>query len=139
MFGLEPIEVFAILAGITAAALLVRGLFRVDDVVEARRKDAIEISNDLGEVGLGVLQPLLNNYAVGDYSGLFGEAKRIARVMRDPAQRDAALLKLFNAQLDKRLSDPTERAEIQRRLTEAISRALPITPANGTTATVAPA
>ncbi|MHB1033260.1 MAG: hypothetical protein ACYC35_05065 [Pirellulales bacterium] len=100
-------------------------LFRKDDQIESRRKNAIDITAELKAAGLDFACPFFTDYAVGDYSGMFEEARRILARLKDPDERKLALAKLFAKQLEARLRDPDERGKIVKRLQEAA--AAPVT------------
>jgi len=110
-----------VLAVITAVAL-VGWLFRKDDKIEGRRKEAVKIAQFLREqVGLEIMPRFFTDYAVGDYSGMWAEAKSALSVLDSPDLRDATIRRSLDTMLKQRLNDPQEVA----RLAELVAKAKP--------------
>ena len=61
-----------VLVALASIALYASGrfLFRRDEAVEDRRRKAIKLAGDCQKCGLDFLAPVLEDYSVGDYSGM---------------------------------------------------------------------
>lgn len=84
-------------------------LFGADTRIEDRRRRAIEFARRLGAIGFKKLPTIFEDYAVGDYSGMFRAMKELHDVMHDPAQRQAELEQVFKLLLEEKFRDPPQR------------------------------
>lgn len=84
-------------------------LFGVDTRVEERRRRAIEFARKLSGIGFKKLPAVFEDYAVGDYSGMFRAMKELHDVMQDPAQRQAELEQVFKLLLEEKFRDPAQK------------------------------
>ena len=101
------VGLLAVAAGL-GGYLLVKG----DSRVEARRQEAIKLSQIANENGFTLANEILSSYAVGNYSGAFSGLRHLYTVLTDDTQRKAAFEAMLKIQLDKRLSDPTTKADL---------------------------
>jgi len=84
-------------------------LFGADSRIEERRRRAIEFSRKLSAIGFKKLPTIFEDYAVGDYSGMFRAMKELHDVMHDPAQRQAELEQVFKLLLEEKFRDPAQK------------------------------
>jgi hypothetical protein len=84
-------------------------LFGADTRIEERRRRAIEFARKLSAIGFKKLPTIFEDYAVGDYSGMFRAMKELHDVMHDPAQRQAELEQVFKLLLEEKFRDPAQR------------------------------
>jgi hypothetical protein len=103
-----------VLIGLASLALYTTGrfLFRRDEAIEDRRRKAIKLAGDCQKCGLDFLAPLLEDYSVGDYSGLVHRLRSFADDLRDDATRRQLLDRFFETQLAQRLADDAQRRKI---------------------------
>lgn len=94
---------------VAAAAGIGAWLFRKDTEVEHRRRAAVEASGVLRQYGLSILPDILNDYAVGDYSGLAARVRDSANKLLNPAQLEVEFGTIFNKLVETRLTDPQRR------------------------------
>ena len=87
-------------------------LFGADSRIEDRRRRAIELSGKLRQVGFTKLPVFLEDYAVGDYSGMVRSIKELHDIMHDPAQRAAELDRVVKLVLEMKFKDPEQRAAV---------------------------
>lgn len=94
-----------------AAATFALGwlFFGTDTRIEERRRRAIEFARRLSAIGFKKLPTIFEDYAVGDYSGMFRAMKELHDVMHDPAQRQAELEQVFKLLLEEKFRDPAQR------------------------------
>ena len=95
-----------------------RFMFRRDEAIEDRRRKAIKLAGDCQKCGLDFLAPVLEDYSVGDYSGMLHRLRAFADDIRDDATRRQILDRFFATQLTYRLRD----AEQRRKIVEAVSQ-----------------
>jgi hypothetical protein len=84
-------------------------LFGADTRIEERRRRAIEFARKLSAIGFKKLPAIFEDYAVGDYSGMFRAMKELHDVMHDPAQRQAELEQVFKLLLEEKFRDPAQK------------------------------
>lgn len=84
-------------------------LFGADTRIEERRRRAIEFARKLSAIGFKKLPAIFEDYAVGDYSGMFRAMKELHDVMHDPAQRQAELEQVFRLLLEEKFRDPAQK------------------------------
>lgn len=87
-------------------------LFKQDTEVENRRRAAIKISSSMKEHGLEKVAAFLEDYSVGDYSGMVKKMKDLGAILADPAMADLEFDKVFTKLLDVKLNDPAKRAKL---------------------------
>lgn len=87
-------------------------VFGADSRVEERRRRAIEFARKLSALGFKKLPALFEDYAVGDYSGMFRAMKELHDVMQDPAQRQAELEQVFKLLLEEKFRDPAQKQSL---------------------------
>lgn len=107
LFGMNPIMVAVAIAGAVAIGAF---LFRKDTDVETRRRHAIEIAQELRVEGLDHVPAILNDYAVGDYSGMANRVKSWYEFLRNDENRRAFLDGFLKKQLSRAMEDPNRRA-----------------------------
>lgn len=128
MFTLLPL--FAVLPKLSSPLVLVilaslalyamgRFLFRRDEAVEDRRRKAIKLAGDCQKCGLDFLAPLLEDYSVGDYSGMLHRLRTFADDIRDDATRRQILDHFFETQLTHRVKEESQRRKIAEALQAA--------------------
>jgi hypothetical protein len=101
-----PVGILSVGAATFATGWL---LFGADTRVEDRRRRAIEFARKLSALGFKKLPALFEDYAVGDYSGMFRAMKELHDVMQDPAQRQAELEAVFKLLLEEKFRDPAQK------------------------------
>jgi hypothetical protein len=103
-----------VLVALAAIALYATGrfLFRRDEAIEDRRRKAIKLAGDCQKCGLDFLAPVLEDYSVGDYSGMLHRLRTFADDIRDDATRRQLLDRFFETQLAHRVHDETQRKKI---------------------------
>jgi len=87
-------------------------LFRGDERVEDRRRQAFKLATDAKAQGLDALVPFLEDYAVGDYSSLIHRLRILAHDVRDDEGRKQLFEKFFRTQLADRAKTPEGRAQL---------------------------
>jgi len=103
----------AIIGLATALTVFVVGwLFRKDTAIEGRRREMIALHSKLESLGLQRLAGFAECYAVGDYSGLYAEAKALVKQVMDADDAMGLLDKSFYLQLPKRLARDGDRERI---------------------------
>lgn len=99
-----------LLGGIGVAMFFVgRLLFQGDTSVEQRRRAATRLAGRLRELGFTRLPPILEDYAVGDYSGMISRIREVADLLGDERERQAEFERVFQLILEARLRDPERR------------------------------
>jgi hypothetical protein len=83
-----------------SAALVGRYLYRKDTEVEDRRRAANRLAGTLRAKGLKHVPEFLEDYGVGDYSGMAKKIHKAAVLLEDPAHAEA----LFDEVVDKALA-----------------------------------
>ena len=103
-----------VLIALASIALYASGrfMFRRDEAVEDRRRKAIKLAGDCQKCGLDFLAPVLEDYSVGDYSGMLHRLRGFADDIRDDATRRKILDHFFSTQLGQRLQDEAQRRKI---------------------------
>jgi hypothetical protein len=103
-----------VLVALASLALYASGrfLFRRDEAVEDRRRKAIKLAGDCQKCGLDFLAPVLEDYSVGDYSGMLHRLRSFADDIRDDGTRRQILDHFFATQLATRLKDDAQRRQI---------------------------
>jgi len=103
-----------VLVALASIALYASGrfMFRRDEAVEDRRRKAIRLAGDCQKCGLDFLAPVLEDYSVGDYSGMLHRLRAFADDVRDDATRRQILDHFFSTQLATRLKDVAQRQKI---------------------------
>lgn len=96
----------------TSAGLGVGWLVRKDTGVEERRRRMIELAGHMRKLGLEQLADAFEGYAVGDYSGVYADAKSLVKRMADPTQALELLGRVFYNQLPQRLAQDGDRDRI---------------------------
>lgn len=97
----------AVLAGV-GGYLITKG----DGRVESRRRESVKLSRIAADNGFPGVSEILDSYAVGDYSAVIGGVRGLYAVLTDDVQRKASFDAMLKIQLDKRLADPTQKAEL---------------------------
>ena len=103
-----------VLVALASIALYATGrfLFRRDEAIEDRRRKAIKLAGDCQKCGLDFLAPVLEDYSVGDYSGMTHRLRTFADDIRDDATRRQILDRFFTTQLAHRVKDEAQRRQI---------------------------
>lgn len=122
-----------VLVALASIALYATGrfLFRRDEAVEDRRRKAIKLAGDCQKCGLDFLAPVLEDYSVGDYSGMLHRLRTFADDIRDDGTRRQILDHFFTTQLATRVKSEAERRKILETLEAAAPNASPATLASG--------
>lgn len=105
-------------AGVVAA-LVGWVAFSLDTNKEERRRRALAISQKLAGLGFKRLPVVFNDYAVGDYSGMFRELHELHEILSDPAQRQAEFQKVVQLLIEEKLKDPEKLAELRKLVDKA--------------------
>lgn len=95
MVGLASVAAYAI------GKLMVKG----DGAVEERRRGAMTLVVDAEKAGLSFLTPILQDYAVGDYSGVLKEVSKLRDGLHDPEKRKLALATFLEKQFELYAAD----------------------------------
>jgi len=89
-----------------AAAAGAKFLFRKDEALEDRRRNAIRMATELNAMGLGRFSPILEDFAVGDLSSIVHRVRNFRDLLSSDEDRLAFVDDVFNKQLLPRLKDP---------------------------------
>lgn len=116
--SLSPMFIYAAGATAVGAAGIGFALYKLDGRIEARRKHAIEISNQAAQFGFDHTAQILACYAVGDYDGIYDKAREIYSIFKDDDMRVAHVRKLFFGLLDHYLKDPNRAPELLKKIDE---------------------
>jgi hypothetical protein len=95
-----------------AAFVVGKLIFKVDERVEDRRRSAMRLAGRLRELGFTRLPPLLEDYAVGDYSGVTGKVRELTDIFGDEKERQAEFEKVFRLILEAKFKDPEKRGSL---------------------------
>jgi hypothetical protein len=95
-----------------AAFVVGKLIFKVDERVEDRRRSAMRLAGRLRELGFTRLPPLLEDYAVGDYSGVTGKLRELTDIFGDEKERQAEFEKVFRLILEAKFKDPEKRGSL---------------------------
>ena len=117
MFQVSYNELYLLAAIALAAYFGVRWLIQKDTEVEARRQNAIALSQALAAQGFVRMPKLLSAYAVGDYSGIGHELKELHDLAKGGPK--AVLVELdgvFEKVLASKLSDPETANALKKRV-----------------------
>lgn len=99
-----------VLAAIGVAMFFVgQLLFKGDTAIENRRRAATRLAGRLRELGFTRLPPILEDYAVGDYSGMIGKIRDVAEILGDEKERQAEFERVFQLILESKMKDPEKR------------------------------
>ena len=120
--SLSPLVIWAGITTAVAMYAVVSMLFKKDTAIEERRRNAMQCCSMLREIGLDDYADVMENYVVGDYSGLAKDIRRMGKNALNPEKTKEALRRNFFAQLPNRLTDPEERVKIQKLINESIAR-----------------
>ena len=118
VLSLSPMFLYAAAATLVGAAGIGFALYKLDGRIEARRKHAIEISNQAAQFGFDHTAQILACYAVGDYDGIYDKAREIYSIFKDDDLRVAYVRKLFFGLLERYLKDPARASEILKAVDE---------------------
>jgi len=109
----------AVLLVIFAVAFIFRRAKALDDRIEGRRGNAVDMVALCQDFGLDRAAGVAKAYAIGDYDGLYQELKQLAKDMLNPATREQVLANMFFKQLPARVRSAADRAKIMQALAEA--------------------
>jgi hypothetical protein len=84
-------------------------LFKGDTAIENRRRSATRLAGRLRELGFTRLPPILEDYSVGDYSGMIGKIRDVAEMLGDEKERQAEFERVFQLILEAKMKDPEKR------------------------------
>lgn len=119
MFTINIMSVVTIVALFLAGLFAAKLFYKADDKIERRRLAAADLATTLSKLGLIRIPGFLKLYSVGDYSGMANEIEQVAKIF---LSGEAAVLEefkeVFDRVLDKKLSDPAQRAYLASRLAE---------------------
>lgn len=111
-----------LLVGLAALAYFAgKILIKGDNRVEERRRHAIKLAAWTDSNGLPGLSRLATCYAVGDYSGLVGQAKILAETLGNDQEALAIVDGFLRFQLTRRLSTPEGRETVIRFVEENLN------------------
>ena len=79
---LSLLHIVAIALAVAAAWFGVKWAFRKDTEIEDRRRKAIDLSSRLTKMGFKSMALLFQDYAVGDYSGMFSKMAMVVEKLR---------------------------------------------------------
>lgn len=101
-----------------ALALLAFGgvvmALKVDGKVEARREASIALARLASEEGFPHVAPILDAYAIGDYSGVAGGVKAFTSMMLDPQSRQQAFRAMLKVQFGRFVNDKAKLESMQQ-------------------------
>lgn len=103
------------IAGIAVGYLVIKK----DTKIEQRRTDAIATATLCEKLGMVELADAFRQYAVGNYSGLIGDLKSVAKIAANPEKVMELMSKNFFAQLPNRLQNQEEKARILKAVNAA--------------------
>lgn len=109
---MEPVDFqnLVVLAAIGVAMFCVgQLLFKGDSAVENRRRAATRLAGRLRELGFTRLPPILEDYSVGNYSGMIGKIRDVAEILGDEKERQAEFERVFQLILEAKMKDPEKR------------------------------
>jgi predicted negative regulator of RcsB-dependent stress response len=123
LFAVESVTLLAkdvaiILLAALAAVAVIGWRFRKDTQIEERRKAAIELARMLEDLGLDRAADAAADYAVGDYSGLYGSLKTLAKELLNPEKAMDVLSKAFFKQVPRRLEREGDREKLLKMVAE---------------------
>lgn len=99
-----------VLAAIGVAMFFVgQLLFKGDTAIENRRRSATRLAGRLRELGFTRLPPILEDYSIGDYSGMIGKIRDVAELLGDEKERQAEFERVFQLLLEAKMKDPEKR------------------------------
>jgi len=84
-------------------------LFKGDSAIENRRRVATRLAGRLRELGFTRLPPILEDYAVGDYSGMISKIREVADLLGDERERQSEFERVFQLVLEAKMRDPEKR------------------------------
>ena len=115
----NPIVMIALASGLlfVMGKLMAKG----DTAVEERRRGAMTLLVDAEKAGLGFLSPMLQDYAVGDYSGLIKEVGKLRDGLHDAERRRTALRTFLEKQFEIHAGD----AEGRKLLEDMVIKYIP--------------
>lgn len=92
-----------LLIGLATLALYFIGKYSAkgDTAVEERRRGAISLVTIASKNGLNFLSPLLEDYAVGDYSGMVKELSKMRNALHDPVTMKQVTESFLTVQFQK--------------------------------------
>ncbi len=140
---LSLLHIVAIALAVAAAWFGVKWAFRKDTEIEDRRRKAIDLSSRLTKMGFKSMALLFQDYAVGDYSGMFSKMAMVVEKLRGNDKDILAdLSDVFDNLLKMKLA-LKEGRELVRSELESVERmlsaAVPAAPAPAAPAPAAPA
>ena len=113
-FGLDYVHVLLFVALAFFAGMW---LFRKDTEIENRRRQASSIAGVLKNTyGMTLIPGMLEDYSVGDYSGVARRIKDIAEILLDPKKAAVEFGKVFEHILEQRMKDPEARAALLEKI-----------------------
>lgn len=119
--GTMTLPTIAVVGGL--ATLAAGGAYfamKGDSRVESRREKAIALSRLASEEGFPHIVPILDAYAVGDYSGVLSALHAFAAILLDPVQRRQAFESMLAVQVKRHLAqdEPEKRKKFDQLLGE---------------------
>jgi len=112
------VSLLVAIGAVTVGFVVSKFLYKKDTEVEDRRRAAIKISSSMKEKGLVTTAAFLEDYAVGDYSGMAKKLKDLSVVMSNPAAVEAEFAVVFAKLLQGKLNSPEGLAEIAKAVAE---------------------
>lgn len=111
-------EIAIVVLAVVAAVALVRLFFRVDDRIEARRKQAADLAAVLKEEGYDQCADVAAAYSIGDYTGFAGDIRRLVVQLLNSETRLALLRRPFYKQLSRALLDAEDYPKVLKLVQE---------------------
>jgi hypothetical protein len=123
------LQVVCVVLAALAAYFAAKWLFRKDTEVEARRRQAVELSAKLTAMGFKSMAELFMDYAVGDYSGMFAKMAMVVEKLKGNDKDILAdMSDVFDNLLKMKLAVREGRALVREEL-ESVERMLePVVP-----------
>jgi len=121
MFGFELWEVATLVACVLGVVLVVKLAFKKDDEIEDRRRLAQQAAAELRKIHDDVLAGLLEDYAIGDYSGVVKRIREIIGTLLKPDGVIEMRAELVFAVLPELLKGDKYDTRLRRVIAQAIS------------------
>jgi len=106
---MDPQSLMIYAAAAAAAVFGGKWLFTKDTQIEERRRHVQKMVAKLREMGLTKLPNLLDDYVVGDYSGMIHKVKDLYELLMDDKARVAEFEKVANLVLEYKMKNPETR------------------------------
>ena len=108
-----------IISAFCIGAVAILAYMRWDTRRENRRRHANKIANELRNIGLTFIPEVLENYGVGDLSGVAANLANAYSIFADDEQRREVVAKIRTKLLKAALAIPEDRAKVMEIIAEA--------------------